>query len=61
MRSKSEKKISVRVTPSMEAQLNALAAALNLDMSDVVRFAVATLHKHAQREGWLPTGAGEQR
>ena len=49
----SVRKISMRVDPQMDAQLDALQAALNVDMSAVIRMAVATLHKHAQQEGWL--------
>ncbi len=67
MPDKSERKISMRVDPQMGAQLEALQAALNVDMSAAIRMAVAMLHKHAQREGWLnephetiTTGTDEQ-
>ena len=47
------RKISMRVDPQMDAQLDALQAALNVDMSGVIRIAVATLHAHAIRNQWI--------
>jgi len=38
------RKISMRVTPEMEREVDELAAALDLDKSSIIRYAVARLH-----------------
>jgi post-segregation antitoxin (ccd killing protein) len=49
----SVRKISMRVDPQMDAQLAELQAALNVDMSAVIRMAVAMMYRQAQENRWL--------
>jgi len=44
-RDKKSRKVSMWVNPTMQQQLDELAAALNLDMSAIIRTAVAALHR----------------
>jgi post-segregation antitoxin (ccd killing protein) len=43
----------MRVDPQMDAQLAELQAALNVDMSAVIRMAVAMMYRQAQENRWL--------
>ena len=47
------RKISMRVDPQMDAQLAELQVALNVDMSAVIRMAVAMMYRQAQENRCL--------